>query len=157
MYVYHHPLYVSMYVFQMSGVTLEDLWCQCEGNASATPHRVLMHRQMTKLHAAAQRHAIWYVAVVLTLYIFGLIIIIRRSGRTERHTAASALSFCFSRAASTVASRRKRRRGGNDRQDRPRVSPPSEPRHQVIPSLQVHLVVPEDDDEMEISMVTTVA
>ncbi|XP_063842676.1 uncharacterized protein LOC135090178 [Scylla paramamosain] len=138
----------------MSAVTLEDLWCQCDGNASATPHRVLMHRQMTKLHAAAQRHAIWYVAVVLALYVFGLVIIIRRSGRTERHTAASALSFCFSRAASTVASRRKKRRS---RGDRPRVSPPSDPRQQVIPSLQVHLVVPEDDDEMEISMVTTVA
>ncbi|XP_045108662.1 uncharacterized protein LOC123503183 [Portunus trituberculatus] len=138
----------------MSGVTLEDLWCQCDGNASATPHRVLMHRQMTKLHAAAQRHAIWYVAVVLALYVFGLVIIIRRSGRTERHTAASALSFCFSRAASTVASRRKKRR---NRGDRPRASPPSDPRQQVIPSLQVHLVVPDDDDEMEISMVTTVA
>ncbi|XP_050686677.1 uncharacterized protein LOC126980618 [Eriocheir sinensis] len=125
--------------FRMAGVSLEDLWCQCGGNSSATPHRTLIHRQMTKLHATAQRHAIWYVVVVLTLYVLGLVVIIRRSGRTERHTAASALSFCFSRAASTVASRRKRRRG--DRQDRPRLSPQSsEPRQQqVVPSLQVGL------------------
>nr|XP_053630699.1 uncharacterized protein LOC128687327 [Cherax quadricarinatus] len=141
----------------MSGVTLEDLWCQCQGNASATPHRLLILKQMSKMHAAAQRHAVWYVCVVLALYFLGLVIIIRRSGRTERHTAATALSFCFSRAASTMASRRKKR-SNSERHNRGSVNPPVEPRQQMAgPSLQVHLVVPDDDDEMEISMVTTVA
>lgn len=144
----------------MSEVSLEDLWCQCQGNASATPHRLLVHRQMNKMHVAAQRHALWYVAVVLTLYFLGLVIIIRRSGRTERHTAATAISFCFSRAASTVASRR-RRKQGSERKQKETISPPAEPhlnnQQMTAPSIQVHLVVPDEDDEMEISMVTTVA
>ncbi|XP_071547572.1 uncharacterized protein [Panulirus ornatus] len=146
----------------MSGVSLEDLWCQCQGNASATPHRLLVHRQMNKMHAAAQRHALWYVAVVLTLYFLGLMIIIRRSGRSERHTAATAISFCFSRATSTVASGKRRKQGSEKKKKEP-ANPPAEPRHQrkhqqmTAPSIQVHLVVPDDDDEMEISMVTTVA
>ncbi|XP_069161494.1 uncharacterized protein [Procambarus clarkii] len=141
----------------MSGVSLGDLWCECQGNASATPHRLLILKQMSKMHAAAQRHAVWYVCVVLTLYLLGLVIIIRRSGRTERHTAVTALSFCFSRAAAAVASRR-RKRSSSDHHSRAPGSPPAEPRqHMAGPSLQVHLVVPDDDDEMEISMVTTVA
>ncbi|KAG0720639.1 hypothetical protein GWK47_048117 [Chionoecetes opilio] len=138
----------------MSGLTLEELWCECSGNSSATPHRLQLHTQMTQLHAAAQRHALTYVGVVLTLYVLGLIVIIRKSGRSERHTAASALSFCFSRAASSVSTPRRKKRKRSEKQGN---STQLENRQPVIPSLQVHLVVPDDDDEMEISMVTTVA
>ncbi|KAG7166926.1 hypothetical protein Hamer_G021744 [Homarus americanus] len=140
------------------GVPFEVLWCQCQGNASATPHQVLIHEQMTKMHSDAQQHALWYVGVVLTLYLLGLVIIIRRSGRTERHTAVSALSFCFSRVVSSIARRSTRRR--RERQQRERVmSPPSEPHRQQAagPSLQLHLVAAKEEMVMDESCLTTVA
>ncbi|XP_066979452.1 uncharacterized protein [Macrobrachium rosenbergii] len=77
-------------------VHFNDLWCQCQGNANATPHAILVQQQMTRMHADAQKHALWYVCIVLSVYVLGLVVIIRRSGLHERHTALSALSLCFS-------------------------------------------------------------
>ncbi|XP_037800870.1 uncharacterized protein LOC119595778 [Penaeus monodon] len=84
----------------METVTRAELWCQCQGNASAVPQQVLINQQMSKLHADAQRHVMWYVGTVLTLYFVGLILIIRKSGRSERLRVASALALCFSASSS---------------------------------------------------------
>lgn len=92
----------------MIRVSYEDLWCQCQGNASATPHQLLIHEQVLRMHEVAQQHAVWYVGVVLALYFLGMVLIITKSGRSERHTAMSALSFCCSQAASSIARRRAR-------------------------------------------------
>ena len=92
----------------MDRVPYEVLWCQCQGNASATPHQRLMHDQVSRMHEVAQQHAVWYVGVVLALYFIGLVLIITKSGRSERHTAMSALSFCCSQAVSSIARRRAR-------------------------------------------------
>ncbi|XP_071525255.1 uncharacterized protein [Panulirus ornatus] len=163
----------------MALVPLEVLWCQCQGNASATPHQVLIHQQMTRMHAEAQGHALWYVAVVLTLYILGLTFIIRRSGRSERHTAVSAISFCLSRAASsllrrTTASRRSSssRRQQQQQQQQKREAAPrtstagsSDFRQQTAagaagagPSLQLHLLTEaKEEATLNESCLTTVA
>ncbi|KAK8752717.1 hypothetical protein OTU49_007140 [Cherax quadricarinatus] len=153
----------------MEGVPFEVLWCQCQGNSSATPHQLLIHEQVTKMHTEAQQHALWYVGVVLTLYLLGLVVIIRRSGRTERHTAVSALSFCFSRAASSVA-----RRSIRAKRDH-RANPPADTRHHNHrqkqkqqqqqqqqqptpgPSQQLHLVQSKEERETKESSLTTVA
>lgn len=150
----------------MEGVPYEVLWCQCQGNASATPHQLLIHEQMTKMHADAQQHALWYVGVVLTLYLLGLVVIIRRSGRSERHTAVSALSFCFSRVTASV-SRRSARSSTRDTQHRdPASNPRSGSRHhqkqqqqQAVPgpSLQLHLIAAKEEREISESCLTTVA
>ncbi|KAG7174803.1 putative Parathyroid hormone/parathyroid hormone-related peptide receptor-like 2 [Homarus americanus] len=34
-------------------VPFDVLWCQCQGNASATPHQVLIHQQVYKMHQDA--------------------------------------------------------------------------------------------------------
>ncbi|XP_047495468.1 uncharacterized protein LOC125043403 [Penaeus chinensis] len=162
----------------MDPVPLEVLWCQCQGNASATPHMHQIHSQMAKMHADAAHHALCYVGVVLTLYLLGLVAIVRRSGRSERQAAASALSSCFCGALSSVGRfaasvGRPRARPEQQRQQqqfKATISLPPEPLQQMPgappprihgatkpPALQVHLVVPDDDDEMEISMVTSVA
>lgn len=93
---------------QMEGVVLKDLWCQCRGNTSAVPHQLLITQQMSRLHKEAQEHVLWYVGVVLVLYVVGLALIIHKSGRTERHTAASAFTFCCSSLASLCPSWRGR-------------------------------------------------
>ncbi|XP_042856254.1 uncharacterized protein LOC122242889 [Penaeus japonicus] len=163
----------------MDLVPLDVLWCQCQGNASATPHLHQIHSQVAKMHADAAHHAFCYVGVVLALYLLGLVAIILRSGRSERQAAASALSSCFCGALSSVgrfASSVGRPRERPDQQQQQQqfkatISLPPEPLQQMpgapphprtlgatkTPSLQVHLVVPDDDDEMEISMVTSVA
>ncbi|XP_042883778.1 uncharacterized protein LOC122260523 [Penaeus japonicus] len=167
----------------MELVPLDVLWCQCQGNASATPHLHQIHSQVAQMHADAAHHALCYVGVVLALYLLGLVIIIRRSGRSERQTAASAFSSCFCGALSSVtrfAASVGRPRARPDLQQqqhqhqqhhiRTTISLPPEPLQQMPgapppsilrpskpPTLQVHLVVPDDDDEMEISMITSVA
>ncbi|XP_064087951.1 uncharacterized protein [Macrobrachium rosenbergii] len=91
----------------MEGFTVpyEVLWCQCRGNASATPHMVLIHNKVARMHADAQSHGLLYVGVVLTLYVVGLILIIIKSGSSERHSAMSAISFCCSQVASSITRR----------------------------------------------------
>ncbi|XP_042870896.1 uncharacterized protein LOC122252446 [Penaeus japonicus] len=93
----------------MATVKWRELWCQCQGNASAVPHQVLISQQMTRLHLEAQRHVLWYVGAVLVMYILGLALIICKSGRSERQTATSALLFCCSSLASLM-----KRRGSRD-------------------------------------------
>lgn len=97
---------------QMATVKWRELWCQCQGNASAVPHQVLISQQMTRLHLEAQKHVLWYVGAVLVMYILGLVLIISKSGRSERQTATSALLFCCSSLASLVARRGPRRERG---------------------------------------------
>ncbi|XP_027227104.1 uncharacterized protein [Penaeus vannamei] len=165
----------------MELVPLDVLWCQCQGNANATPHLLQIHSKVAQMHADAAHHALCYVGVVLALYLLGLAIIIRRSGRSERQTAASAVSSCFCGALSSVGrfaafvGRPRARPDLQQQQQQPQlvkttISLPPEPLQQMPgapppgilrptkpPSLQVHLVVPDDDDEMEISMITSVA
>ncbi|XP_037802921.1 uncharacterized protein LOC119597421 [Penaeus monodon] len=163
----------------MELVPLDVLWCQCQGNANATPHLHQIHNKVAQMHADAAHHALCYVGVVLALYLLGLAIIIRRSGRSERQTAASAVSSCFCGALSSVvrfAASVGRQRARPDLQQQQQqqvkttISLPPEPLQQMPgapppgilrptkpPSLQVHLLVPDDDDEMEISMITSVA
>ncbi|XP_066979006.1 uncharacterized protein [Macrobrachium rosenbergii] len=156
-------------------VRLSELWCQCQGNASAIPHTIAIQQQMTKMHQDAQMHAIWYVGIVLSLYLLGLVIIIRKSGSNERHTALSALSLCFSRAASFVTKRSRSRRRRRGRQNRAGSSIPLASRQlqqlqpmssgggfqqqQQPPSRALHLYleVPEEEREIEVSCVTSVA
>ncbi|XP_042888581.1 uncharacterized protein LOC122264020 [Penaeus japonicus] len=164
----------------MELVPLDVLWCQCRGNASATPHVQLIHRQLAQMHADAAHHALCYVGVVVALYLVGLAAIIGRSGRSERQTAASALSSCLcgalsavGRCVASVGRPREMSRAAatpGQQQFRTTIALPPEPLQQMPgappaaahrpikpPSLQVHLVVPDDDDEMEFSMVTSVA
>ncbi|XP_045125246.1 uncharacterized protein LOC123512744 [Portunus trituberculatus] len=75
-------------------VPYADLWCECAGNSSSVPHRLLMHEQMQRLHAQARQHALWYVVVVLVVYVVGLAVIIRRSARVERNNAAAVVTSC---------------------------------------------------------------
>nr|XP_027239132.1 uncharacterized protein LOC113830131 [Penaeus vannamei] len=86
----------------MEQVPLEALWCQCQGNASATPHLHQIHAQVAQMHADAAHHALCYVGVVVSLYLLGLAAIIGRSGRSERQAAASALASCLSGALASV-------------------------------------------------------
>ncbi|XP_037802889.1 uncharacterized protein LOC119597394 [Penaeus monodon] len=165
----------------MELVPPDVLWCQCQGNASATPHVQLIHRQLAQMHADAAHHALCYVGVVVSLYLLGLVAIIGRSGRSERQAAASALSSClcgalsaFGRCVTSVGRLRDMPRAAaaapGQQQFRTTIALPPEPLQQMPgapptaahkptkpPSLQVHLVVPDDDDEMEVSMVTSVA
>lgn len=164
-------------------VPLDVLWCQCQGNASATPHMQLIHAQVAQMHADATHHALCYVGVVLALYLLGLVVIIRRSGRLERQTAASALASCLCGALSAVG----RLFSAVAAVGRPRPPPDAHPQAQQqqpvrttislpaepLPPMpgtstrglkaakatspQIHLVLPDDDDEMEISMVTSIS
>ncbi|KAK8395737.1 hypothetical protein O3P69_005671 [Scylla paramamosain] len=80
--------------FTPIAVRYAELWCECAGNSSSVPHRLLMHEQMQRLHAQARQHALWYVVVVLVVYVAGLVVIIRRSGRVERNNAVAVVSSC---------------------------------------------------------------
>ncbi|XP_042880952.1 uncharacterized protein LOC122258803 [Penaeus japonicus] len=86
----------------MASVSLQDLWCQCQGNASATPHLLMIQQKMLQLHEEAQTHVVWYVLAVLALYMLGLALIIGTSARSERLNAHAALCFCLRRFLSAV-------------------------------------------------------
>ncbi|XP_037778439.1 uncharacterized protein LOC119575102 [Penaeus monodon] len=86
----------------MSPVSLQELWCQCQGNASATPHLLIIQQKMLQLHEEAQSHVVWYVLAVLALYLLGLALIIGTSARSERLNAHAALCFCLRRFLSAV-------------------------------------------------------
>lgn len=87
------------------GVPYERLWCECGGNASATPHQIQLLYQVAVLHEEAQQNALWYVGVVLTLYVLGLVVVVISSGSSERHSALAALSFCCTQTASAISRR----------------------------------------------------
>lgn len=86
----------------------EVLWCQCGGNASATPHHIQLLQQVATLHDSAQQNALWYIGVVLTLYVLGLVVVVAKSGSSERHSAMAAVSFCCSQTAAALARRTSR-------------------------------------------------
>ncbi|XP_027232145.1 uncharacterized protein [Penaeus vannamei] len=94
----------------MEAVPLEVLWCQCQGNVSATPHQLVLQQQVRAMHGEAQHHALTYVGVVLLLYLLALALIISRSQPAERSTAASAFSFCWARLRASLL--RRDARGG---------------------------------------------
>ncbi|XP_063601957.1 uncharacterized protein LOC134778068 [Penaeus indicus] len=164
----------------MELVPLEVLWCQCQGNASATPHLHQIHAQVAQMHADAAHHALCYVGVVVSLYLLGLAAIIGRSGRSERQAAASALASCLSgalasvgRLAASVGSSRAAPAAPSAVREqplRPAIAllpvplqqmpgaPPPRASTAARPSpMQLQLVVPDDDDDMELSMITSVA
>ncbi|XP_042886298.1 uncharacterized protein LOC122262357 [Penaeus japonicus] len=164
----------------MELVPLDVLWCQCQGNASATPHLHQIHSQVAQMHADAAHHALCYVGVVVSLYLLGLAAIIGRSGRSERQAAASALASCLSGAIASVG-----RLAASVGSSRPAPTAPTTsrlqplrptvallpvplqqmpgappPRAHAAPrssALQLQLVVPDDDDDLELSMITSVA
>lgn len=162
-------------------VTLETLWCECQGSANATPHVHMIHAQVAQMHADATHHALCYVGVVVSLYLLGLAAIIGRSGRSERQAAASALASCLSgalasvgRLAASVGSSRAAPAAPTAVREqplRPAIAllpvplqqmpgaPPPRDYSSIKPSeLQVQLVVPDDDDDdAEVSMITSVA
>ncbi|XP_068242645.1 uncharacterized protein [Palaemon carinicauda] len=153
-------------------VHFNDLWCQCQGNANATPHVILVQQQMTRMHADAQKHALWYVCIVLSVYVIGLVVIIKRSGLHERHTALSALSLCFSSFTSVSSSSLGGGGGGgggrgktngkktnhpskpqkdnssSNRTASPKRSRPQKQR-EAAESLQMKLMVPDEEEEDE--------
>lgn len=90
--------------FQMEGVPLEVLWCQCRGNASATPQFVLVHQQVQRIHEEATTLGVWYVATTLTLYVLGVLYILARAG-TLGTGAFTSLSYCCSEAVSSALRR----------------------------------------------------
>ncbi|XP_037802682.1 uncharacterized protein LOC119597227 [Penaeus monodon] len=100
----------------MQGVPLEVLWCQCQGNVSATPHQLVLQQQVRAMHGEAQHHALTYVGVVLLLYLLALALIISRSQPSERSTAASAFAFCWARLRASLL-----RRGARGERRRPRA------------------------------------
>ncbi|XP_071514463.1 uncharacterized protein [Panulirus ornatus] len=124
----------------MENLSVAELWCECQGNASATPHRVLINEQMVKLHADAQRHALWYVAVVLILYVLGLVLIVKRSGEKECHRALS----CISSPAPPSGSKRRRRSSSQRQQEAACPTNPSTDHRSSGGSCpQVLLMIPE--------------
>ena len=87
-------------MFQMEGVSLGQLWCQCRGNVSATTYQALLTEQMVKLHVNAERNGHWYVAVVVSLYLLGVVLIVKREGHNDCTDAAATTAFveCVSRS-----------------------------------------------------------
>ncbi|XP_063887701.1 uncharacterized protein LOC135115131 [Scylla paramamosain] len=77
----------------MEGVSVAELRCQCQGNASATPYQVLVNEQLMKLHVNAQRYGYWYVVVVVTLYLLGVVLIVQRDRNNDCSVTATATAL----------------------------------------------------------------
>ncbi|XP_076038504.1 uncharacterized protein LOC143023775 [Oratosquilla oratoria] len=75
-------------------VSYEKLWCDCKGDPNATHPSTILEQKIQRLHEGAKEQALWYIGVVVTLYIIGLVVIISRSDRHQR-SATLSLANCF--------------------------------------------------------------
>ncbi|CAL4096142.1 unnamed protein product, partial [Meganyctiphanes norvegica] len=135
---------------------------QCDGNASAVPHAMLVVQKIQKMHEGVKEQALWYVGVVLSLYLLGIIIIIKKSGKSERSGAMSAIVYCFSRnnCCKSKCSRKQSTSGQSSTTPRITISQQNQqsipmPTGTTDPKCKV-LLEPPDITSEEVSMMTSV-
>ncbi|CAL4096140.1 unnamed protein product [Meganyctiphanes norvegica] len=142
-------------------LSLRELWCQCDGNSSAVPHTLLVVQKIQNMHEGVKEQALWYVGVVLSLYLLGIIIIIKKSGKSERSGAISAIAYCFTTNDCCKSKCFRKQSTGGQSSNAPRITI-SQQNQQSIPmptgtnsKCKVFLEPPDITNE-EISMMTSV-